>query len=365
MKKIVLLAFVLALLSTAIIIAFTLRKPVVSALIIYIRADGSVGGTDKIQRDRNIYTFTSNITAPMVVDRDNIVIDGAGYTLQGKVSGYYGIELRHRSNVTIKNMEIKSFPPSGIYLFESSNNIISGNKIARCWHGISLKGSSNNSIFGNKIINNYDNGVRILWSSNNSIFENDITNKDTGILIDHSSNYNSVSRNNITANDYSGIRMYESSHNRIFENNITANDDYGIQSFWGTSNNIISGNYISANNGYGINLYKSLNNSITENKIANNGYGIRLENSSSNSIYHNNFIDNAQQVYIKTSGYANFWDDGYPSGGNYWSDYEEKYPDATEIDESGIWNTPYVIDEDNQDNYPHQGTAIFGHVEIL
>jgi len=55
-------------------------------------------------------------------------------------------------------------------------------------------------------------------------------------------------------------------------------------------------------------------------------------------------------VYIETLGYANFWDDGVE--GNYWSDYEEKYPNATEIDGTGIWNTPYVIDEYNQDNYP-------------
>jgi hypothetical protein len=57
-------------------------------------------------------------------------------------------------------------------------------------------------------------------------------------------------------------------------------------------------------------------------------------------------------VHIERSGYANFWDNGYPSGGNYWSDYKEKYPNATELDESGIWSTPYVIDENNTDNYP-------------
>jgi len=47
----------------------------------------------------------------------------------------------------------------------------------------------------------------------------------------------------------------------------------------------------------------------------------------------------------------NFWDDG-ASKGNYWSDYEERYPNATEIDGSGIWNTQYIIDTNNQDNYP-------------
>jgi len=79
-----------------------------------------------------------------------------------------------------------------------------------------------------------------------------------------------------------------------------------------------------------------------------------LSSSSNNTIYHNNFIDNIVQadIYPPHSGYANVWDDGYPSGGNYWSDYEDRYPDAEEIDESGIWNTPYVIDANNRDNYP-------------
>ena len=102
----------------------------------------------------------------------------------------------------------------------------------------------------------------------------------------------------------------------------------------------------------GIGLYYSSNISISGNNITNNGHGIWLYESSNNTIYHNNFIDNTQQVDIHHVGYANFWDDGYPSGGNFWSDYTTRYPDAQELDGSGIWDTPYVIDGNNQDNYP-------------
>jgi len=61
-------------------------------------------------------------------------------------------------------------------------------------------------------------------------------------------------------------------------------------------------------------------------------------------------------VYFYTSGYANFWDDGYPSGGNYWSDYTDidvfsgPYQNVTGSD--GIGDIPYTIDENNQDRYP-------------
>ena len=119
-----------------------------------------------------------------------------------------------------------------------------------------------------------------------------------------------------------------------------------------SSNNSIVGNNVTANNENGIGLRHSSNNSVSGNTITNNGYGIRLYSSSNyNSIFHNNFIDNAQQVGIYQS-YANVWDDGYPSGGNYWSDYRERYPDAIELDGSGIWDTPYKINENNRDNYP-------------
>jgi len=99
---------------------------------------------------------------------------------------------------------------------------------------------------------------------------------------------------------------------------------------------------------YGIRLYGSFYNSIFGNNIANNSLGIYLTGSSNNVIYHNNFVDNARQVYSWES--VNVWDDG--AYGNYWSDYEEIYPDAQELDGSGVWDTPYAIDAANRDNYP-------------
>jgi len=100
----------------------------------------------------------------------------------------------------------------------------------------------------------------------------------------------------------------------------------------------------------------SSDNTISENNIMNNTQGVWLIAASDNKFYHNNFIDNTQQVHISMSGYANAWDDGYPSGGNYWTDYTDAdlYNGAyqNETGSDGIGDSPYFINVHNQDDYP-------------
>ena len=175
-----------------------------------------------------------------------------------------------------------------------------------------------------------------------------------------SSSSNNISGNNITqsAGLGDGIVLNSSSNNNISGNNI-ANNGYGIGLGFFSNNNIFSGNNI-ANNEDGILLSISSNyNTIYGNNIIDNDYGITLHESSNSEIYHNNFIGNTQQVYVRTSGYANFWDDGYPSGGNYWSDYPDVDllggPYQNETGSDGIGDTAHVIDANNTDNYPLMG----------
>jgi len=294
-------------------------QPAKAVGIIYIRPDGSVDpDTAPISSADNVtYTFTDNIYADLlfVWEIDNIVIDGTGYTLQGTIES--GQLLVYRSNnVTIKNMEIR-------------------------FHGIYLVGSSNCSISGNTVTNKGSGGGIGT----------------VGITIESESNYNSISGNTITGDVHGGygVRLaYASNYNSVSGNNI-ANYSVGIGIYGFSSNNSISGNNI-ANNAQGIWLRSSSNyNSISGNNITGGVYGVLLA-SSYNKFYHNNFIDNKYQVFVYAPAYAYFWDDGYPSGGNYWSDHitddrlSGPYQNEPGID--GIVDQPYIIDEDNRDNYP-------------
>jgi parallel beta-helix repeat protein len=323
---------------------------------IYITAAGNVDPqTAPITRNGDTYTFTGNISNVITLERDDIVLDGAGYTLQSTGNGT-GISLTSRNNVTIDNLQITGFS-IGILLNSSNTVTISENNITNNDGGVSLFNSSDNSLFLN-ILSNNEYGVMLDSSScNNTICENNIAgNGQWGIGLWSQSNCNSLLQNTIADNGY-GIWLWSSSdNNTISGNSITANSEGGIWLWSSSSCNVIIANNITANNWYGIGLWSQSNcNSLLQNTIADNGYGIEFwDQSSSNEVYHNNFVKNEEQVQIFNS--SNLFDNGYPSGGNYWSDYTgvdlKSGPNQDQSGSDGIGDTPYLMSEGNADNYP-------------
>jgi parallel beta-helix repeat protein len=211
-------------------------------------------------------------------------------------------------------------------------------------------------------LSNTDVGVELLQTNNAKISGNNISaNSYYGIRLYSSSN-NSVSGNNISANSYCGIRLYSSSNNSVSGNNI-ANNNLGIYLNPSSDNNSIRGNNVTANY-YGFWLESSSNNSVSGNRVKNNVCGIRLYSSFSNKIYHNDLINNEQQTLLSGSFY-NAWDDGYPYGGNYWSDYGgvdmKSGPFQNETGSDGIGDTSYMINGNSTDNYPLMKPCVGAH----
>ena len=312
-------------------------------------------------------------------------------------NGADGIRLHRSSNNTIDNNICSSNVGVGILLWApySNNNNVFNNNCSDNREGISLFYSHHSNITNNNILNN-GNGMRlfnssdthiidnniesadwaegiIVWiSSNVEIRDNQFTNSgiffDTPVYSDNVSYYNTHIIENNTINgkpiyyykDTNGIKVPEdagqvilaNSNNITVENLNTSHSSFAIQLAY-ANNSHISNNEIS-NNLRGIYLNQSSYNKISENNISDNARVAYLYNSSNNKIYHNNFIDNLYRAIV-TGGSNNLFDNSYPSGGNYWSDYigadVKKGENQDKTGSDGIGDTPYVF-VGGQDNYP-------------
>lgn len=301
---------------------------------IYIRADGSIDPSSApISRTGDLYTLTGNITgyaggSMLRIERDNIIVDGTGYTLHAPgfyKSGmplYYGITLFARNNVTVRNANIEAFEAVG--LSGCSNISIIGNKVTNSEYGITLFNSSYSVITGNTLTNNSI-SIDLADSCNNSIFANTITtNYVVGIWLKHFSDGNSISDNTLSSN-WVSIEIQDCSVNSIVRNTIAYSRGVGIE--------------------FSTELF----------------YG--YENCGDNSIYHNNFVNNTHQVFPFLGARGmwevpwEFWDDGYPSGGNYWSDYN-----GTDSDLDGLGDSPYILGYYDSDNHPLMNPYLQGDV---
>jgi parallel beta-helix repeat protein len=307
----------------------------------------------------------------------------------------------------------------GIHLIGSNNNIVSSNNVSNNFVGIQIDGSCNNTLTGNSASNNTINfGLFGLDASlyNDIDRSNLVDNKPiyylenvTDTVYDSSTNAGTVylincanvtlkdltlTRNfygiflwntsctiieNVTAwdNYYCGLWFEYQCDNEVIANNtFSSNGEAGMSII--TNNSVVSGNQFLNSSLYGMHIV-SFNTTISANVLSGNAYAIcaggsdnkftdnnitsnaceilqaQGYNCCNNSIYHNNFINNQFQTEMSAQS-VNYWDNGYPWGGNYWSDYNVEdlhsgiYQNETGSD--GIGDMPKIIDANNTDKYP-------------
>jgi parallel beta-helix repeat protein len=272
---------------------------------IYIRADGSVEGTDKIQRDGNVYTFTDNISISefdsygIVVERSNIVVDGADYTLQGSAS--WGLYISTKNNVIIKNINIKSFN-HGIYLNQSWDITIEKNTVSGCLWGMHLIDSNDNTINGNTLINNRM-GIKFEQSSTNILRNNHMSNNTYNFWVQFGGYVNDVDASNTV--EGKPIYYWVEQHDKIVsadagyvalvnctgitvQNMNLINNGQGILLAYTKNSRIVKNTF--ANNMFGVELFHSSNNTIDGNTITNHNRGVWLDDSSNNNLISGNYL---------------------------------------------------------------------------
>jgi hypothetical protein len=330
--------------------------------LIYIRSDGSIEpSTAPIDKSGNNYKLTGNIAMhTVVIQRDNIVLDGSDYMIEGNRSwmgiaprwgdaGNNGIIIMGRNHVNITNLNIEKYT-AGVRITDSSHINIVGNNfkeetaIMDTPMGIVIEASSDILIESNNftsitgpaiassgkniiirrntlidIVDGIDGSIAVEGSSN-TITDNKIETVSTSIRLAEA-DHNIIARNHVTG----GVSLVSCSDNQIFENNLTS-----IRMLIG-SNNTFFDNY------------------ITELELD--------EFAVNNTFYGNTFAAGLEVLFYDAE--TTSWDNG--TIGNYWEDYI-----GIDSNGDGVGDSPYVItgvkwDTDvggivsvvcGQDNYP-------------
>ena len=197
-------------------------------------------------------------------------------------------------------------------------------------------------------------GIFLNFAPNGIIFNNTITDNERGITLGDAQN-NIVNNNTITNSTTFGIGLDLNCNNNVLQYNFIENNSMDGISFWWATGNIEVKNNKICNSQQGIDIGNSDGITFCNNSIILNQYGIRIDSSNNNEFFHNNMISNVVQV--ETYEFlVNIWDNGYPSGGNYWSDYSgvDLYHGTNQdmLGSDGVGDTPYIIPYGPPDNYP-------------
>ena len=227
---------------------------------IYIRSNGAVeGGGGAIKQTGNTYTFVRDINETIKIQKDNIILDGNGFSLtkppkvkteelMTPIGWFPSINISYCDNVIIRNIKFDKCYTC-ISVENSTNVVIIQNIMRNADLGIFMTSCNHCNVIGNEIVDNAHSALNIMYSSYLNIAYNTISrNHFHGGWV--STSYSNISRNNITDNSFShfGIGLYlygPNSNNRFFENNFI-NNEHGLfyQGSRGISvNNKVYSNY--------------------------------------------------------------------------------------------------------------------------
>ena len=257
-------------------------------------------------------TLTEDHHGMVVIDADGVTLDGNGHTITGPGVWMWsstqrmwdfstGITLSERTGVTVKNCHVTNFA-----------------------EGFMLHCCKGNTLMNNMVYNNLYWGFLLTASYDNTLLDNtvysirDVVNNfdGPGFIVEMS--FGNTFKGNVAYDNGRGFSI-EGFESETFEKHFEEYRDFIPEEYKG---NVFEANTVEGNSEAGFLIGGTPNPPPFRDVF-----------------FHNNLIDNAIQAVVQLEGgYPNTWDDGYPSGGNYWSDYE-----GVDADGDGIGDTPYDI----------------------
>ncbi len=236
-----------------------------------------------------------------------------------------------------------------------TNLDISGTDVAVGMYFVERANVTWSRLVGNDIA-----GAYLIRSGNSTLVGNNISgNNGGGAFLETSWNV-VLARNNLSWNRGTGIGIHESSATSAVDNSVTGSIT-GIDVYVSTGTRVV-GNVV-ASGGTGINLYDSPKGTVVLNEVRDNDHGIAAGPSPGTRAVHNSFVNNIDQAWEWVGALGGVaWNDTYPRGGNYWSNYTGadlfSGPNQDVPGADGIGDRPFWFPNDSRDYYPLMGPYV-------
>ncbi len=282
-----------------------------------------------------IHTLSSsNVT----VSENAVSMNGEGVVLESSYNITLSQNMFHENGLILAN---STLPELQTYAISSDNSVDDkpiyfydgciGLNVANENLGQLIAVGCSGIRISNVTVSGTDVGVQLLYVSGGLVARSQFaSNRLQGLSIT-ASNYVTISNDTISSNGGAGMSVESSGYLTIANNSVDWNNETGIS---------ISTSSVAI---------------VTQNTISDNSLGVSISSSSAVHFYHNNLLNNKVQVANQVTQTS--WDNGYPDGGNYWSNYLGKDECSGQYqnicpDPDGIVDFPFFVASSTIDYYP-------------
>jgi len=316
--------------------------------------------------------------------RDNVIQDSGVLNTIPAFFQWDGIALNVARLVTIAGNRLIGNDQFGVDAYDVWGVTVTDNRFEGNWGGSAIWMGFDLDVARNIANNQSGYGFDFIGAHNVTVEDNQATNTLIGVLFSGIlgdpllQNENVTVRRNQLSGNWEGMLLNSMVSPQVSDNVMRGNLNPALIVEL-TDGGLFTGNVVEGTQWDGVHLYQanrttwlrnnlagavnfglhaldSHDGTLVENRIAGNGVGVALEGSTGWLVHHNLFESNALQAQDDL-GAVNTWDDGYPSGGNWWSDYGGVDQCSGPLQNicpnpDSIGDTPYVIDPDSRDRYP-------------
>ena len=284
--------------------------------------------------------ITIQNTRAYVFIRDVLLYNDACGPSVWSSCGGRGILLTNVTNVRIAGVDI--------------SGVSDGIDMATVW-GVRVENSTASVLASGLVATGMTDGTQMWVSTDVTLEGNTVWVRDTTGFAVAVCASNSVIRQNVVIGSNTPVVVCVSSNVTVVRNLVVGGVYAGIDVHYSSDVLVDSNAFINlSTDELGFLVFDSANVTVTRNLFQASGPAqVEMSGTQASAVYHNDF----NGTRINASDALDLWDNGYPSGGNYWSDYTgvdlcSGPTQTTCTGPDGIGDTTRPIDPSGSDRYP-------------